>query len=119
MEKVKVISILLDSLHVTREISVRQCNLIKFSKGGHFFAISSGSSIFIYNTFTGVAVSTLRGHNSRIRSLMWLHYDSRLLSVGQEGAAYYWDIFPAGVKRQESFSGTQPFVAVLNIYIYI
>ena len=101
MEKLRVMSILLDKLEQVRELSVRQCNLVKFSNGGQFIAATTGSSINIFDLYTGAIVSTLRGHSSKIRSITWLNHDARLMSVGAEGAAFYWDLFPA-TKRPES-----------------
>jgi WD40 repeat protein len=69
-----------------------------------FKAANSGSSINVFNFFTGEVVATLRGHTSKIRSISWLNNDSRICSVGSEGAVFYWDIFPSGTKRPESLT---------------
>lgn len=95
---------------MTKEMSSRYCTLIKFSRGGHFIAAVNGSNIQIFNTFTGALVCTLRGHNNKIRNLVWLDYDARLMSVGSEGCVYFWDLFPAN-KRPEQYMSQAPFLA--------
>ena len=65
VDKIKVYSILLGKLHETRELNVRQCNMISFSRGGQMVAAASGSSIIVYDTNTGVQISALRGHQVR------------------------------------------------------
>jgi hypothetical protein len=80
---------------------------IKFSKGGHYLAAAIGTNLQIYQTYTGTPVATLRGHNNRIKSVVWLNYDSQLMSVGTEGTVYYWDLFPVA-KKAEHYPGTVP-----------
>lgn len=85
VDSLRILSILLSELSLVREISVRQCSLISISKGGSLIAVASGSSIIIINFFTGEIVSNLRGHVSKIRSIQWLCFDSRLCSIGSDG----------------------------------
>ena len=39
---------------------------------------------------TGTLICTLRGHNNRIKSCLWMNYDSRMMTVGAEGVVYFW-----------------------------
>ena len=65
VDKIRVYSILLGKLHETRELGVRQCNMIRFSRGGQMVAAASGSSIIIFDTNTGTQLTALRGHQVR------------------------------------------------------
>jgi hypothetical protein len=53
-EKIKIMTLLVDGVCETKEITVRMCSQVKFSQGGHFFLAAVGSHyIQIFNTFTG------------------------------------------------------------------
>lgn len=108
-DKIKIISILQDQFSLAHDISVRACTYVKFSKGGHYVAAICGSSIQIFNTFTGTLVCSLRGHANKIRSIAWMNYDSRMMSTGADGVVYFWDLFPLPVKRPETFNSPVPF----------
>jgi WD40 repeat protein len=101
LEKVQIIALLLDGFNLCREVSARACNLVKFSRGGQFFAVCAGTVVQIFHTHTGSLISTLRGHTNKIKSLTWLDLDSRCITVGGEGAVFYWDIFPTPVRNAE------------------
>ena len=101
MEKVQIVALLLDGFSVCREVSVRACNLVKFAHGGHFFAVAAGSVVQIFHTHTGGLVATLRGHTNKIKSITWLDMDSRCITVGGEGAVFYWDLFPTPMRSTE------------------
>lgn len=106
-DKIRLLTLLLEEIYTSREIAVRQVNLIKFSRGGHYLAAAAGTNLIVYQTHTGTAVATLRGHNNRIRSILWLNCDSQIITVGAEGTVYYWDLFPVA-KRAEHYPGTVP-----------
>jgi WD40 repeat protein len=101
LEKVQIIALLLDGFNLCREVSARACNLVKFSKGGQLFAVCAGTVVQIFHTHTGSLVSTLRGHTNKVKCLTWLDLDSRCITVGGEGAVFYWDIFPTPVRNAE------------------
>ena len=103
IDKLKVLSVLLGEFYWVRDIPIRQCTTISMSTGGNFIAANSASTISIFDVFTGDVVSSLRGHSSKIRSITWMHLDSRIATIGSEGAVYYWDVFPSGKKRPEGF----------------
>eukprot|EP01038_Epipyxis_sp_PR26KG_P006512 gene6512-8950_t len=106
-DKIRMLTVLLEDLFQTREIAARSCSYVKFSRGGQYFASSNGANVQIYNTFTGAAVCTLRGHNNKVRSVVWMNYDSRMMTVGSEGNIYFWDLFPLS-RRSEHYNGTVP-----------
>lgn len=104
-ERILILSLLLDDIHVIRELVARNCSEIKFSRGGQYLAAANGTNLQLYNTYTGVPVGTLRGHNNKIRSIVWMHCDSKIMTVGTEGMVYFWDLFPVN-RRPEHFSGS-------------
>lgn len=62
-----------------------------FSHGGHLFAAVNSTIISIYSSTTFESVSNLKGHNGKVRSVVWSADDSKLISCGIEGAVYEWD----------------------------
>jgi hypothetical protein len=107
-DKVKLLSLLLEEVYLCREISARQISYVKFSKGGQYFAVAIGTNLQIYQTYTGLQIATLRGHNNRIKSVLWMNYDSRIVTFGAEGIVNGWDLFPNVSKRGENYNGNIP-----------
>ena len=68
--------------------SLAQCS---FSKGGHLFAAVHGNIIQIYSTTTFENVLNLKGHNGKVRAVVWSADDSKIVSCGMDGAVYEWD----------------------------
>jgi WD40 repeat protein len=52
----------------------------------------SGHGILVFDFFTAEKVADLKGHNNKVRSLFWLEGGDELLSSGQDGAIYLWDV---------------------------
>jgi cilia- and flagella-associated protein 57 len=111
VDKLVFYSVLLGKLNETKEIPIRQCNIVKYADGGHMVAAASGSSILIYDGNTGSQIAVLRGHQSRIRSLKFLNNDSTLVSVGAEGSVFTWDIPSASKNEENQVVSNQPFIS--------
>ncbi|CAF4729438.1 unnamed protein product, partial [Rotaria magnacalcarata] len=62
------------------------------SNGGHLFAAVHGNVIQIYSTVTFDNVTNLKGHNGKVRQLIWSPDDTRLFSCGMDGAVYEWEV---------------------------
>ena len=71
-------------------MSVPQCS---FSNGGHLFAAVQGNIIQLYSTTTFENVANLKGHNGKVRSVVWSSDDSKIVSCGMDGAVYEWDAY--------------------------
>lgn len=113
-EYIKIFSLLLDEITVVRVLQAKNISYCKFSRGGHYIAAAVGTNLQVYNTIDGSTVCTLRGHNNRVKSVVWMNYDSRIMSVGVEGSVYSWDLFPQQImqhKRLEHYAGTAPISA--------
>lgn len=65
-----------------------QCS---FSNGGHLFAAVHSNVIQVYSTTGFENVANLKGHNGKIRSVVWSADDSKLVSCGMDGAVYEWE----------------------------
>jgi WD40 repeat protein len=74
------------------EIPIKSCRECKFSKGGNYLAAANGNNISVFNFYTGERVADFRGHNGKVRSLHWLESGCNLLSCGQDGTVYIWEM---------------------------
>lgn len=108
LDKVRLYHILLDDLRLCIELPVKCCRVCEFSQGGNLFATVNGNIISVFDTHSGERAVDLRGHNSKVRSLQWLQSGCQLLSCGQDGVVYLWDL--DGPKR------TAEFVKKRNMY---
>lgn len=91
-DKLKLFTILIDDLRPFKEFSIRGCREALFSNGGHLFAAVHGNVIQIYSTVTFENVTNLKGHNGKVRQLIWSPDDTRLFSCGMDGAVYEWEV---------------------------
>ena len=101
LDKVRVYHILLDDLRLCIELPVKTCKECAFSQGGNLLATVNGNIVSVFDTHSGERVVDLRGHNSKVRSLNWLQSGSTLLSCGQDGVVYLWDL--DGPRRTAEF----------------
>lgn len=112
-DKLRLLNILMDDLRVVKEFPVKACRECQFSAGGHLFAAVNGNAIQIFSLFTGELVSTLRGHNGKVRSLFWNADDSALISAGLDGAVYQWDV-DEGKREAEFVQKGVPYFSALG-----
>jgi len=84
-----------------KEIPIKGCRECRFSHGGQFFAAVNSNTIQVYKTYTCEVVCNLRGHQSKVRSVCWTADDSKLVSTGQDGAAYEYDIIKEGRRTSD------------------
>ena len=101
LDKVRLYHILLDDLRLCVELPVKCCRECAFSQGGNLLATVNGNIVSVFDTHSGERVVDLRGHNSKVRSLHWLQSGCNLLSCGQDGVVYLWDL--DGPKRTAEF----------------
>jgi len=62
-ERVRLYNMQQDGLRILRELSVKSCNCIKFSQGGHLFSCGAGINVSIYRTYT-VRIDIILNSNS-------------------------------------------------------
>jgi len=90
-DKLRIYHVLVDELRICMELPIKACKECRFSNGGDMFAAANGSTISVYEFYTGEKVTDLRGHNGKVRSLQWLE-SGALLSCGQDGTVYMWNV---------------------------
>ncbi|CAM9408970.1 unnamed protein product [Ectocarpus fasciculatus] len=90
-EKVRLYSILMEDVRELKEFVVKHCRVVCFSGGGQYFSFSHNAQILVYETFTCTLVTSLKGHQGRIRSVVWKERDRRILTASSEGQVYLWE----------------------------
>ncbi|KAL2097767.1 hypothetical protein ACEWY4_006974 [Coilia grayii] len=90
-DKLRLMNLLIDDIRTFKELTVRGCRECAFSHGGHMFAAANGNVIHIYSTTTFDNLLNLKGHNGKVRAVVWSADDSRLVSCGMDGAVYEWN----------------------------
>ena len=101
LDKVRIYHVILDDLRLCVEIAIKGCKEMAFSLGGGLLAAVNGNVISVFDFHTGEKVVDLRGHNSKVRSLCWLSSGAQLMSCGQDGFVYLWEL--DGAKRIGEF----------------
>ena len=100
-DKLRVYHILVDELRPCLEITIKNCRECRFSNGGNFIAAVNGNSINVFDFYSGEKIADLRGHNGKVRGLFWMPSGTQIVSCGQDGAVYLWDL--EGCKRTAEF----------------
>ena len=101
LDKVRVYHVILDDLRLCVEIAIKGCKELAFSHGGGLLAAVNGNVISVFDFHTGDKIVDLRGHSSKVRSLCWLASGAQILSCGQDGFVYLWEL--DGAKRMGEF----------------
>lgn len=76
-----------NDLRTLKDISLRGCQELAYSNGGHYLAIGAGSVIQIYSVYSGECLQdfTMRGHTNSIRRIVWYNDDLGLFSAATDG----------------------------------
>ncbi|XP_053099420.1 cilia- and flagella-associated protein 57 isoform X2 [Hemicordylus capensis] len=91
-DKLRLMNLLIDDIRVFKDFTVRGCKECAFSTGGHLFAAVNGNVIHIYSSTSFDNVINLKGHNGKVRSVVWSMDDYKLISCGSDGAVYEWNL---------------------------
>ncbi|XP_007432730.1 cilia- and flagella-associated protein 57, partial [Python bivittatus] len=91
-DKLRLMNLLIDDIRTFKDFTVRGCRECAFSTGGHLFAAVNGNVIHIYSTISFDNVINLKGHNGKVRSVVWSMDDYKLVSCGTDGAVYEWNL---------------------------
>ncbi|KAL3868099.1 hypothetical protein ACJMK2_040935 [Sinanodonta woodiana] len=92
-DKLRLMNLLIDDIRTFKEFTIRGCRECSFSNGGHMFAAVSSNVIQLYSTVTFEIITNLKGHNGKIKSVVWSSDDSRIVSCGLDGAVYEWESY--------------------------
>jgi len=91
-DKLRMLSILVDTFQCIKEIPIKACRECKFSHGGHMFAAADASAIQLYNTYTCELIGTFKLHKSRVQSIDWNLDDLSIVSCATDGFVYHWRV---------------------------
>nr|CAD7587153.1 unnamed protein product [Timema genevievae] len=91
-DKLRFMILLIDDIQPVREFPVRSCQECVFSTSGHLFAAVNGNVIQMYSSVSFQNIYNLKGHNGKVRSVVWTNNDQKMVTCGTEGAVYEWDI---------------------------
>eukprot|EP00913_Durusdinium_trenchii_P002841 g2629.t1 len=112
-DKVRLMNLLMEDFRTYKEIPIKACRETRFSHGGQFFAAVNSNTIQVYKTYTCEVVCNLRGHQSKVKAVCWTSDDFRLVSCGQDGAAYEYDILKEG-RRGTNFASSPNFTSIVS-----
>jgi len=90
-DKLRLMNLLIDDIRTFKEFTIRGCRECGFSNGGNLFAAVHGNVIQIYSTITFENVANLKGHNGKVKSIIWSSDDNKIVSCGLDGAVYEWE----------------------------
>ena len=99
-DKVRLMSLLMDDIRPVKELQIKNCRELAFAHGGHCFAVANNTLVQIINTYTCEVIVNLRGHNGKVRSVVWGKGDRKIMTVGMDGAVFIWSV-RQGVKESE------------------
>jgi len=98
-DKVRFMNLYGDNIAEFKAFNIRSVSDVKFSVGGHYFALVHGNIIHVYCTATcdATPVGQLRGHSQRVKSLQWASTsqyptDTRLVSCSLDGMVVDWSV---------------------------
>lgn len=103
-DKVRLMNLLMEDFRTYKEIPIKACRECRFSHGGQFFAAVNSNTIQVYKTYTCELVLNLRGHQSKVKAICWTVDDFRLVSTGQDGATFEFDILKESTNRKQDWS---------------
>lgn len=78
-------------------------------------AAAFDSSIAITSVYNLDVLMTLKGHNGTVLSVAWTRNDKYLISGGNEGAIYQWDV-ETGERLQEIVQKGTEYVSVCSTF---
>lgn len=91
-DKLRLMNLMVDDIRLFREFNIRNCKECRFSNGGQYFAAVHGNVVQVFNTWTFENVANFMGHEGRVRSISWVHDDTRVITCGSDGAVYEWSM---------------------------
>lgn len=113
VDKIRMYTVLLNDIRELKEWPIRMCKELKFSNGGHMFAVANGNILSLYSTTTLENITSMKGHTSKvlqellrlricfilifhmhlfvqIKKIVWTLDDYKVVTAGADGAIYEW-----------------------------
>ncbi|GMH89255.1 hypothetical protein TL16_g11401 [Triparma laevis f. inornata] len=108
--RIRLCSILMDDIRPIRDLTIKSCKKMTFSHGGQYFAVANNTTVQVYGTYSCDLVSTMRGHNGKVRSVVFKDGDKQLMTCGLDGGVFVWNVI-TGAKEKEDLSFGNSFTA--------
>ena len=111
-DKLRLMNVFRDVLKPYKDLQIKACKDVRFSHGGHMFAVANGSNIQIFHFYTLESPPNM-GFNSKhgkVRALVWSEDDTVLVSAGWDGAVE-WRLFE---KNAEKMHGQEINIKAIN-----
>lgn len=95
-DRIRMLNLFKDELKEYSSINIKSCREIRFSHGGHMFAVAHLGQINVYKFYTGENTPELcyKRHISTVRCIHWYDDDSGFVSGGWDGYVYCWALDP-------------------------
>ena len=93
-DKVMMMNVLSNTLHEHNSEPVKNCREIRFSHGGHYFAVGVGNCTHIYDFYKVECPINMqcKGHVGRIQNIEWFEDDSGFSDCCNQGFALFYDL---------------------------
>ncbi|KAF1330075.1 Wd repeat-containing protein 65, partial [Globisporangium splendens] len=91
-ERVRVYTVLVESLRQNRELAIKSCRAVRYARGGHLVACAAGLMVLVLQSYTLESLFTFAGHIGAVHCLAWSKDDFFLYSAAHDGAVYRWNI---------------------------
>ena len=93
-DKVMMMNVLSNTLHEHNSEPVKNCREIRFSHGGHYFAVGVGNCTHIYDFYKVECPINMqcKGHVGRIQNIEWFEDDSGFADCCNQGFALFYDL---------------------------
>eukprot|EP00831_Metopus_contortus_P042287 TRINITY_DN3343_c0_g1_i1.p1 TRINITY_DN3343_c0_g1~~TRINITY_DN3343_c0_g1_i1.p1 ORF type:complete len:1270 (-),score=308.03 TRINITY_DN3343_c0_g1_i1:73-3882(-) len=108
-DKLRFMNIIEKKIVPYKEIALKSCKEIRFCHGGHMIAAASGSTIYVYNFYTGECPEgfVFKGQDTNITSIYWLSDDTGFFSANWNGIIEYWKLSLGVGEVMYSLKGTK------------
>ncbi|XP_075166965.1 testes of unusual size [Haematobia irritans] len=114
-DQLRITQIFMEELNIVKTYNFPRCKDVKYSNYGHLMAAAYDSTIAITSVYNLEILITLKGHNGTVLSVDWTKNDKYLISGGNEGAIYQWDV-ENGNRLQEIVQKGTEYVSVCSTF---
>ncbi|XP_073812366.1 testes of unusual size isoform X1 [Musca autumnalis] len=114
-DQLRVTQIFMEELNIVKTYNFPRCKDVKYSNYGHLMAAAYDSTISITSVYNLEILITLKGHNGTVLSVAWTKNDKYVISAGNEGAIYQWDV-ENGSRLQEIVQKGTEYVSVCSTF---
>ncbi len=111
-DEVLLAHIVLDEFRIFWRMQIN-CRSCKFSTGGHRFAIAHENVILIFDIISGQKLKELKGHKSKLQSIVWIKGDSEIIASDEDKVVYRWDLSSACLVKECALYKSCPYIKLV------